>query len=112
METGRINTANQYTMNKRDGKTDSGWSEFDDSGWSESDYTDSGWSESDSLNVDTGENPRRHVVFIKIKPNAYNKYLSQMAGATLIFLGVVFSVHLNFASTCGNTYLRKFTTPG
>jgi hypothetical protein len=23
----------------------------------------------------TGQNPRRHVVFIEIQPNAYNKYL-------------------------------------
>jgi hypothetical protein len=28
-----------------------------------------------ALNVYTGQNPRRHVVFIEIQPNKYNKYL-------------------------------------
>ncbi len=42
-----------------------------------------------SLNVYTTQNPRRHVVFIEILPNAYDNYLSQTAGVTKIFSGVV-----------------------
>jgi hypothetical protein len=33
--------------------------------------------------VDTGQNPRRHVVLIEIQPNAYNKYLSRTAEPVL-----------------------------
>ncbi len=32
-----------------------------------------------ALNVYTSQNPRRHVVFIEIQPNAYYKYMSQTA---------------------------------
>ncbi len=44
------------------------------------------------LNVDTGQNPRRHVILIEIQPNAYNKYLSPTAGIILRFVGVVYSI--------------------
>jgi hypothetical protein len=42
-----------------------------------------------ALNVYTRQNTRWHVVFIEIQPNAYYKYMSQTAGVTLIFSGVV-----------------------
>jgi hypothetical protein len=38
----------------------------------------------------TGQNPRQHVVLVEIQPNAYNKYLSQMAGVILTFFGVIY----------------------
>ncbi len=42
------------------------------------------------LNVDTRQNPRRHVVFIKIQPNAYHKYLPQTEGSPSILWGGFF----------------------
>jgi hypothetical protein len=48
------------------------------------------------LNVDTRQNPRRHVVFIKIQPNAYHKYLYQTAGVILTLFGWFVSVDLEF----------------
>jgi hypothetical protein len=35
--------------------------------------------------LNSRQNPRRHVVFIEICPNAYNNYLSQRAGVILYF---------------------------
>ncbi len=34
--------------------------------------------------MDTSHNPRRHVIFIEIQPNAYIKYLSQTAEPVVI----------------------------
>ncbi len=48
------------------------------------------------LNVYTRQNPRRHVVFIEIQPNAYNNYLSQTSEVILTFAGVIISVYLEF----------------
>jgi hypothetical protein len=42
------------------------------------------------LNVDTGQNPRRHVLLIEIQLNAYNKYLSRTAWVSLRFVGVAY----------------------
>jgi hypothetical protein len=44
-----------------------------------------GFAVSSTLNVYTGQNPRRHVVFIEIQPNAYNNHLFQAAGVILTF---------------------------
>jgi hypothetical protein len=61
------------------------------------------------LNVDTGQNPRRHVVLIEIRPNAYNMNLSKTAGVILIFLGVIFFVYFDFFSSKAITVQRVST---
>ncbi len=43
-----------------------------------------------ALNVYTGQIPRQHVILIEIQPNAYNYYLSAMAGVILTFFGVIY----------------------
>jgi hypothetical protein len=48
-----------------------------------------------ALNVYTGQNPRQPVVLIEIQPNAYNNYLSQMAGINLHSLGWFIFVYWN-----------------
>jgi hypothetical protein len=48
------------------------------------------WIQFSTLNVYTGQNPRRHVVFIEIYPIAYINYLYQMAGVILTFFGAVY----------------------
>jgi hypothetical protein len=39
-----------------------------------------------TLNMYTGQNPRRPVVLIEFEPNAYNNYLSPTAGVILTFI--------------------------
>ncbi len=63
------------------------------------------------LNVDTGLNPRRHVVFIEIQPNAYSKYLSWTAGVTLIFFWVVSFCIFEFARTVWKYISTKIYHP-
>jgi hypothetical protein len=62
------------------------------------------------LNVYTSQNPRQHVVFIEIQPNAYNKYPSQTAGVTLIFSGVVSFCIFEFCQYSGCGHISKSNT--
>jgi hypothetical protein len=64
--------------------------------------------------VDTGQNPRQHVVLIDIQPNAYNKYLFQTAGVILRFVGVfyfcIFGICFFLTLLCINVGLINLVT--
>jgi hypothetical protein len=57
--------------------------------------------------VNTRQNPRRHVVFIEIQPNAYNKYLSQTARVTLILFGLGFFLYILTLPVLVEIYIYK-----
>jgi hypothetical protein len=63
----------------------------------------------------TGQNPRRHVVFIEIWPNAYNNYLSQTAEVILTFTGVIYFCRFGIITWNYNIlnykFCYKFTEP-